>query len=206
MPHLSLLTRRAALLGAVAAVSGCGAVSAINAAGTPLATFDLTPRPGSAAGRSTRRTLVLPLPDAPAALAADRILIRPAAASVTYLPGARFADDLPRVVQSLLVRSISATGRIGYVGRAEGGPVPDSALLTRIDAFDVTRGSDGRFTALVDLTLTVIDDRDQRVIGTQRFTQSITVADDSAPAIIAGFQALMDALLPAMADWALARA
>lgn len=203
---LTRMTRRVALLGGTVALAGCGAVAALSSAGTPLDTFDLVPAPGNAAGRQTQRSLLVALPDAPAALAVDRIMVRPAAAAVTYLPQARWADDLPRVVQNLLVRSISATGRIGYVGRSDGGPVPDSALLTRIDAFEVTLGADGSFTAAVDLTLTVLDDRDQRAIGTQRFAQSVQVADDSAAAIVAGFQALLDNLLPAMADWALAQA
>ena len=200
------ITRRLALLGGAVALGGCGAVSALNSAASPLDTYDLTPRAGSGAGRRTGRSLLVALPDAPAAINTDRIMIRPSQAAITYLPAARWSDELPRVVQSLLVRSISATGRIGYVGRSDGGPVPDSALLTRIDAFDVTRGADGSFTARVDITLTVLDDRDQRVIGTQAFRQSVQVVDDSPATIVAGFQALVDALLPAMADWALDRA
>lgn len=200
------LTRRIALLGGAVALGGCGAVSALNSAASPLDTYDLAPRPGSSAGRQSGRTLLVALPDAPAALGSDRIMIRPARAAIAYLPQARWSDELPRVVQNLLVRSISATGRIGYVGRADGGPVPDSALLTRIDAFDVTLGADGRFTAIIDMTLTLLNDRDQRVIGTQAFRQSVPLPDDTAITIIAGFQALLDTLLPAMADWALDRA
>ncbi|MFN3661601.1 ABC-type transport auxiliary lipoprotein family protein [Yoonia sp.] len=200
------LTRRVALLGGAVALGGCGAVSALNTAASPLDTYDLTPRAGSTGGRRTQRTLLLALPDAAAAISTDRIMIRPNAAAITYLPQARWTDELPRVVQSLLVRSISATGRIGYVGRSDGGPVPDSALLTRIDAFDVSVGADGSFTVLIDITLTVLDDRDQRVIGTQRFSQSVPVGNDNPVTIVAGFQALVDAMLPGMADWALDRA
>ncbi|MBQ2260363.1 MAG: membrane integrity-associated transporter subunit PqiC [Loktanella sp.] len=200
------LTRRVALLGAAAALGGCGAVSALNSAASPLDTYDLIPRVGSTSGRQTSRTLLLALPDAPAPLSTDRIMIRPNAVAITYLPQARWTDELPRVVQSLLVRSISATGRIGYVGRSDGGPVPDSALLTRIDAFDVTVGADGSLTATIDITLTVLDDRDQRVIGTRRFSQSVQVPNDSPATIVAGFQALVDALVPTMANWALDRA
>ena len=133
-------------------------------------------------------------------------MVRPSQAAITYLPQARWSDDLPRVVQSLLVRSISGTGRIGFVGRSDGGPVPDSALLTRIDAFDVTVGADGSFTAAIDITLTVLDDRDQRVVGTQSFTQAVPLANDSPATIVAGFQALLDVLLPSMANWTLDRA
>ena len=197
------LSRRLAILGGAVALGGCSAVSALNAAGTARATYDLIPRSASTTGRQTRRTLLVALPDTTAAINSDRILVRPNAAAITYLPDARWTAELPRVVQSLLVRSISGSGRIGYVGPAEGGPVPDSALLTRVDAFDVTVGADGIPVATIDITLTVLNDRDQRVLATRRFNQSVPVANDSPAALVAGFQALLDALLPAMADWVL---
>ncbi|WP_322889527.1 MULTISPECIES: ABC-type transport auxiliary lipoprotein family protein [unclassified Yoonia] len=200
------LTRRLAIFGGAVALSGCSAVSALNSAGTARDTYDLIPPSGSVTGRQTQRTLLVALPDATAAINTDRILVRPNAAAITYLPDGRWTAELPRVVQSLLVRSISATGRIGYVGPAEGGPVPDSALLTRVDAFDVTIGADGIPVAAIDMTLTVLNDRDQRVLATRRFSQSVPVANDSSAAIVAGFQALVDSLLPAMADWVLASA
>ncbi|MDA0721998.1 MAG: ABC-type transport auxiliary lipoprotein family protein [Proteobacteria bacterium] len=200
------LTRRLAIIGGALALGGCSAVSALNAAGTALDTYDLIPSSGGTTGRQTRRTLLVALPDATAAISTDRILVRPDAAAITYLPDGRWTSELPRVVQSLLVRAISGTGRIGYVGPREGGPVPDSALLTRVDAFDVTIGADRIPVAAIDITLTVLDDRDQRVIGARRFSQSVPVAGDSPAAIVAGFQALVDALLPAMADWVLDRA
>lgn len=199
------LSRRVALLGAVSALAGCSAVSALNSAARPLATYDLSSRPGSQSGRRSARTMLVARPEASAAIATDRIMVKPDAVSITYLPDARWSDELPLVVQSLLVRAISGTGRIGYVGRAEGGPVPDSALLVRMDAFNVTVRPDGAVDLAVDVTLTLLNDRDQRVTATRRFSQTATVADDTAAVIVAGFQALLDDLLPAMADWAVQR-
>lgn len=96
--------------------------------------------------------MLLARPEAPAAIAADQIMIKPGAASITYLPGARWNDERPLVLQSLLIRSIWGTGRIGYVGRSEGRPLPDSALLVRIDAFNVNALPDSTFTLEVDIT------------------------------------------------------
>jgi cholesterol transport system auxiliary component len=200
------LSRRIALLGTISALSGCGAVSALNSAATPLDTYDLAPVPGSRGGRRTGRTLLVARPDAPAALTADRIMVKPDAVSITYLPDARWSDEAPLVVQSLLVRSIAATGRIGYVGRSEGGPVPDTALLVRLDAFQVEEDEAGALTARVDMALSLIEDRNQRVLGSRGFAGSAPAADDSPTAVVAAFQAVLTELLPEMADWTLARA
>lgn len=200
------LTRRVALVGAISALGGCSAVSVLNTAAQPLDTYDLAPAPGATAGRRTNRTLLVARPEATAAIATDRIMIKPDTVSVTYLPDARWSDDLPLIVQSLLVRSISDTGRIGYVGRSDGGPVPDSALLVRMDTFQVNVLANDAFEVDVNIALTVLNDRDQRVVATRSFAQTAQAADNSPAAIVAAFQAVLNRLLPTMADWVLRRA
>ncbi|WP_281968375.1 ABC-type transport auxiliary lipoprotein family protein [Roseovarius nanhaiticus] len=197
------LTRRAAILGAAASLGGCSALSSINAAATPLDTYDLSPAAGSGAGRRSGRTLLVAVPNAPASVTSDRIMVKPGAAAVTYLPDARWSDELPLLVQSLLVRSIAGTGRMGYVGPNEAGPVPDLALLSRIDAFHVEIAGE-RVVAKVDISLTLLRDRDQSVIKTAIFGSEAAAVDDTPTAIVAAFQAILDGLLPEMASWAAA--
>ncbi len=194
------LTRRAAMLGAAASLSGCSALSSLNAAATPLDTYDLSPAAGSTSGGRSGGTLLIATPNAPAAIASDRIMVKPGAASITYLPEARWSDELPALVQSLLVRSIAGTERMGYVGPNEAGPVPDLALLTRIDAFQVEVAG-AAVIAKIDLSLTLLRDRDQSVIKTAVFRNQTAAANDTPLAIVAAFQAILDALLPQMADW-----
>ncbi len=196
------LTRRMALLGAVSALGGCSALSSLNAAATPLDTYDLVARSGATAGRRSNRTLLVARPQAPAAIASDRILVKPDAVAITYLPDARWTDELPLVVQSLLIRSISGTGRIGYVGQSEGGPVPDYALLARIDTFQVGIPAPDTFVISVDIALTVLRDSSQSVVASRSFAGTAPAMDDSPTAIIGAFQSVLDTLLPQMADWA----
>ncbi|SFS55096.1 cholesterol transport system auxiliary component [Sulfitobacter marinus] len=202
---MQTITRRAALLGAVSTLSGCAAISSINSAAAPLDTFDLHPVAGSTSGGRRSRTLLVARPQASAALATDRIMIKPGAASVTYLPDARWVDELPAVLQSLLIRSISGTGRIAYVGRSDAGPIPDKALLVRIDAFEVNALDGGTFDVTVDLDLTLINDSNQRVVASRRFTKTTLVASDDVAEIVGAFQSVLNDLLPEMADWAVAR-
>ena len=199
------LTRRFALLGACSTLSGCSAVSALNASAQPLDTYDLLPTAGARTGRRSTHTLLVARPEASAAISTDRIMIKPDPASITYLPDARWSDEAPLVLQSLLIRSISATSRVGYVGRSDGGPVPDTALLVRIDAFHVEVLPDGTLRVDVECALTIVNDRDQRVIGTRAFAQSAPAISDSPTTIVATFQAVLDGLLPTITDWVLER-
>ena len=197
------LTRRIAFLGAIASLSGCSALSALNTAAQPVDTYDLRPAPGSQKGPRSAAKLLIARPEASAALASDRIMVRSDGATIAYLPDARWVDEAPIVLQGLLVRSIAASGRIGYVGSSEGGPVPDKALLVRMDSFEVTIEPGGRVLVMVDLALTVLNDSDQRVLSIRNFAQSAQAGNDSPSAIAAAFQAALDVLLPDAADWVL---
>lgn len=197
------MTRRFALLGAISTLGGCGALGALNTAAAPLDTYDLTAAAGSTSGPRSAAKLLIARPEASAALTTDRIMVRADGAMITYLPDARWADEAPLVLQTLLVRSIAATGRIGYVGNSEGGPVPDAALLVRMDAFEVFVAPSGEVRTRVQIDLTVVNDRDQRVLGSRNFVQESNATNDSAPAIAAAFQAALNVLLPTAADWAL---
>lgn len=195
--------RRIVMLGALSSLSGCGALGALNTASKPLDTYDLNAAAGSKAGPSSAGKLLIARPEASAALATDRIMVRAEGAKIMYLPDARWADEAPLVLQALLVRSIAATGRISYVGTREGGPVPDTALLVRMDAFEVVIEGDGGVRAVVDIALTTLDDRTQRVIGSRSFAQTSAAANDAPNAILAAFQASLDSLLPPATDWVL---
>jgi cholesterol transport system auxiliary component len=195
------LTRRLALLGGLTALGGCSTLSALNTATSPLDTYDLVPVPGSGTGRRSAATLLVARPQASAALSSDRILIKPDRATITYLPDARWSDEVPAVLQSLLIRSIAGTGRIAYVGRSDAGPVPDRALLGRIDAFEVNVLTTGGFETRVDFELTLINDSDQRIVASRRFAQTAPAQSEAVADIVGSFQAVADVLLPQIADW-----
>ncbi|WP_339759666.1 ABC-type transport auxiliary lipoprotein family protein [uncultured Sulfitobacter sp.] len=202
---MQTMTRRAAIIGALSTLSGCTAITSLNSAAAPLDTYDLRPAAGSKSGGRRSRTLLVARPQASAALATDRIMIKPDAVSITYLPDARWVDELPAVLQSLLIRSISETGRIAYVGRSDAGPIPDKALLVRIDAFEVNALGNGTFDVTVDLDLTMINDSTQRVVASRRFSKTVQVGSDQVTEIVGAFQTVLNDLLPAMSDWAIAR-
>lgn len=199
------LTRRAALIGTALSLSGCSAITSLNAAAKPLNTYDLRPATGPRRGAKSSRTLLVALPQATAALATDRIMIKPDAAAITYLPDARWSDELPSMIQNLMIRSISAMGRVAYVGAVGAGPVPDKALLVRIDAFEVDILPDGTFQATAALDLTLINDRDQSVVASRQFAQSTAISSDTPAVIVAAFQGILDDMLPAMTDWTIRR-
>ena len=198
------LTRRTFAL-SMLSLSGCTAINSLNNAALPRDTYQLQPVAVPPQGRRSSRSLMVVLPTAPAAISSDRIMIRQDPLSVMYLPEARWSADVPQMMQSVLIQTLAGTERLGYVGAQGAGPIPDVVLLTRIDAFDVTAQDGGTFSVRISCDLTVLRDRDQRVLGTQRFSQAQVLNNDRTETIVAAFQNLLDVLLPAAATWILAR-
>ncbi len=198
------LSRRLFILG-LFALPGCSALELLSPSGDVRDVYEL--RPISLPAQTTRsaRSMMVLSPAAPAAITTDRILIRQDPLAVTYLPDASWSDSVPDMMQSVLIRSLASAGRIGFVGGQGSGPVPDTVLLTRIDAFEVAVLDDGRFEARISMELTVLRDRDQRVLGTRRFASDLSLADDQARTIARAFQQLLDAILPEAGTWVLAR-
>ncbi|SDZ40463.1 cholesterol transport system auxiliary component [Jannaschia faecimaris] len=195
------LPRRALMIGLAASCSGCTTLGAFAGASRALPTYELAPVPGRTGARR-QVTLVVARPEAPAAIATDRILVKPDPLSVAYLPDARWSEEVPMLVQSLVIRSIAGTGRLGHVGTAESGPVPDVALLLRIDAFQAEPIPDqAAIPVRVALSGSLIRDRDQRFLGSRDFTGTVVAASESPDLLIPAFQQALDPILPALADW-----
>lgn len=198
---MTLLSRRLFLLGVVA-LPGCSVLGSSVARDL----YELQPVTLPAQTGSTSQRLMVLMPTAPAAIFTDRILIKQDPIAVTYLPDASWSDSVPQMLQSVLIRTLASDGRLGFVGAQGSGPIPNTVLLTRIDAFEVTAQADRRFDVRVSFELTVLRDRDQRVLGTRRVAGSLIITNDSASTIARSFQQLLDDLLPDAAAWVLARA
>ncbi|PUB15636.1 ABC-type transport auxiliary lipoprotein family protein [Yoonia sediminilitoris] len=199
-----MIPRRLVILG-LASLPGCAAIQSLNEAATPRDTYELQPVRRAMAGRRSAGTLLVLDPTAPAAIASDRILIRKSPLSVTYLPDVRWSAAVPDMLQSVLIQSLAASGRIGFVGAQGAGPVPDTVLLSRIDQFGVDVTGDGQFRVQVAVELTMLRDRDQRVLGTRQFAGDLLIGSDQPEPITRGFQQLLDSLLPDVVAWVTTR-
>ncbi|PJI84302.1 ABC-type uncharacterized transport system auxiliary subunit [Yoonia maricola] len=198
-------SRRLLLLGVIA-LPGCTALDLLGTSSTLRDIYALQPVSVPAQAVRSSRSLLVVTPSAPAAITTERILIKQDPLTVTYLPDASWSDAVPAMLQSVLIRSLASANQIGFVGAQGDGPIPDTVLLTRIDAFGVERQADGALLAQVSFEATVLRDRDQRVLGTRRFAQSVALADDQANTIARSFQMILDELLPEVVAWVLARA
>lgn len=188
----------------LAALSGCAAITAVSDAATPLDVYELR-APASiepSGGRVLARDVIIEIPTTSGALATDRIMIRPNALQAQYLPDVRWSEPTPVMVQTLMLRSVEATGVVRYVGRKPLGVSGDFALVTEVIDFqaDVVPETD---TANVQITLLVriVRERDASIVATRRFTAIAVAATTETAVVIDAFSAASDQVFDAFAQW-----
>lgn len=193
-----------ALCAALVVLSGCTALSALSDATQPLDVYELRAPSAieTSSGAPLPRDVIVELPTTSGALATDRIMIRPNALQAQYLPEVRWSEPTPVMVQTLMLRTVEATGRVRYVGRTPLGVSGDFALVTEVIDFQAELNPDGE-TATVQIRLLVrmVRERDARIVASRTFTASATSLSTETPAVIDAFSAASDQVFADFAGW-----
>jgi cholesterol transport system auxiliary component len=196
------LVRGLALAALAAAAPGCAAVSALSGAAAPLDAYTLTPLAAVPSGRGSRH-IVVEAPTTSGAIATDRILVKPNRLQAAYLPGARWVDAAPTMIQTLLVQSLQASGAYRLVSRTSMGLLPDTTLMTEIRAFEAEPGPPGgpAYVVQVALTLTVVREVDGAVVAARDLASTATAPSGDALALAVAFDAATGAVLREAVAW-----
>lgn len=204
---MRIMLRRAVLaLAGLTLLSGCAAISALSGSAAALDAYALRPLP-AVASQAAGPHLVVALPSASGAIATDRILVRPSPLQAAYLPGVRWVDPVPQMVQTLLVQSLQGSGAFALVGRDDAGLFPDVTLIGEVRTFEAVPGAEGgaTYTVRVALDLALIREADARVAGSRRFEARAEAASAAPLAVAAAFDAAMGAILREALPWVAGR-
>jgi len=193
--------RLAIVIASVLALGGCGAVSALNKAATPLDAYELrAPADAPQASRSLNRALSIEPPMTSGALDTDRILVKPNAVQSLYLPDGRWASELPAMWQTMALRAFEDTGALAYVGRRPLGAAGDFALISEITDFQAELDGD-RATIRLRLTARMVRESDARVVARRVFAATVPVENTQTLTLVNGFNAASDQVLAEMVRW-----
>lgn len=203
---IATVFRTALGLAALWCVSGCAALTALGDASTPLDVYEI--RPASAVQTTQRRRVaadvIVELPTTSGALQTDRIMIRPNPLQAEYLPGARWGEETPVMVQTLILRSIEATQSVRYVGRQPLGLNGDYAIVTEILDFQAELNEDSE-TATIQLRLVsrIVRENDVRIVASRTFSASEIATSLDTKAVVEAFDTAAARLLSEFSLWVL---
>lgn len=202
MFRLSLLALIAAF-----ALSGCAAIGALNQASAPLDVFQIR-APQSlpvARGRPQGIDFIVEPPAASGVIDTDRILVRPNATQIQYLPDARWSETAPAMLQTALVEGFERTGAFSFVGRRPLSTSGDVALVSNLTEFhaEIPTGA-AAGTVRMTIIVRMVRESDTAILASRSFSRTVAVPDTGTPAIIAGFDAAAQEILRDLTLWVLA--
>ena len=154
--------------------------------------------------RPIARVITVELPEATGTLDTDRILIRPDSLQAQYLPGVRWGEETPVMVQTLMLRSLQATGGLTYVGRRPLGSSGDFAIVS--DIIDFQAETQGDETVVrVTLEVRIIRERDAAITAGRTFRAEATAQSTATDDLIGAFDAAADTVFTDFTIWTMAR-
>ena len=165
----------AAIAAGVLAVSGCGT-------GPKNDTYELTAIPPVQGPTSRGRQIVITDPAALKSLDGTNIVVRTSASSIQYLDRSQWNDNLPDIIQQKLVEAFEDSDRLGGVGKPGDGLAVDYLVSPTIRAFEIISG-DGD-TAVVSISVRIINDRNGVVRGQRVFQSTAPVSGSGSEAYI----------------------
>ncbi len=193
----TVAARIVAAMLAVLAVAAC-------AGAKPSSIYDLTAlATDGGAGRARAGVQILvPEPRALQALNTDSIAVRPTSQTISYYGQAKWADRLPKVLQTRIVQSFEDTGRVHAVGFPGEGLLINYQLPIEIRSFELQ--SEGAPTAVVEFAVKILDDSNGRVVATRLIRTEARAAGDSVDAAVAAMDAAMKQALEELIRWVVA--
>ena len=194
----------------VSTLSGCAGLNTLNSAATPTDLFTLTPKSTFDPGLPRlRQQIVVEEPTANAAINSDRISVQPTPLQVKFLPGVRWIDTAPSIVQTLLIESHENTNKVDAVGRSAVTLRADYTIVTDLREFQaqLKPGSGPNALLSVDVTMNmkVVEATEDRIIASRSFEAIVNAASDSPEDIAAAFDIALGRVMRNSVEWSIRR-
>jgi cholesterol transport system auxiliary component len=164
-----------------------------------LQTFELASPQEYGDVRTARGSISVALPTALRALDSERVVVQPKPGEINYLSGARWADRLPRIVQSRIVQAFENSKRIRAAPRGSDQVRTDFVLDTELREFGV-QVADTPF-ALVEISVRIVNERTNRVVATQVFTGRAETSSVDGPSATAAINTAFGTVLIDLVRW-----
>ncbi len=198
MPVLPHFSRRNILTGF--GIGAGGLLLAACGGSPPPPIYDLSAARDKFQGRGGVRGQILVYePSAIALYDTERLVIKGTTQGLTYLPGAQWADRLPKLVQSRIIQSFENSNRFKSIGRP-GDHISATALLnTEIRAFEVEEQTR---QALVEISAKLVSQGSGRIETGKLFTARIPVATIDGAGASAALDEALRVVLSQIVSWA----
>lgn len=197
-----------AACGLCALLGGCAGLSSLTSATEPTELFTLTPKSTFDPGLPRlRQQIVVAEPTASAAVSTDRIAVQPSPLKVEFLPGVRWIDNAPAIIQTLLIESFENSQKVDAVGRSAVSLRADYLIVTDLREFSALvvpeAAEDAPLRIWVMLNMKVVDADRDRIIASRSFSEKVDAQSDAAEDIATAFDLALGRVMRKSVEWSI---
>lgn len=200
---MPMMTRRGLLLaGAALPLAGCGGLLPQT---PPSNLYTLSPKTTFRNDLAkVEYQLVVEEPYAAGGLDTHRIAIYTTPYEVKYYAEVRWAERVPRMVQTLLVESFENTGKIVSVGRQSVGLRSDFNLKSELREFQAElRDGSSVPEVVVALNAKLVSQTRQQIVASMNFSRRARAKGATLPQVIEAFDEALGYVLRETVQWSL---
>jgi cholesterol transport system auxiliary component len=191
-------------------VSGCTGLASLSDATAPVDLYLLTPKSTFDPNLPRlRQQIVVTEPTATAAVSNDRITVQPTPLEVRFLPGARWVDRAPLIIQSLMIESFENSNKVDAVGRSAIGLRADYLIVTDVREFQAIISEpdvpDAPLVANVRLNIKIVAADTDTIIASRSIEKLQASSSDDAKDIVTAFDLALGRVLKESVEWSIRR-
>lgn len=135
-------------------------------------------------------------------LGTDRIAVRPSPLELRYFSKVRWAERVPRMVQTLLIQSFQDSGAFPAVTRQPIGLHRGHSLRTELRAFEVEKFAKGQAPLVrVAITAQLVTLPREEIVATKTWEARRVAQGSEMVAVVAAFDEALDAVVTEMLTW-----
>lgn len=196
----AITLRTVLMLALLAALGACVSIKSPAPAVVYVPDFSVEP---VAAASTVRWSLRIMTPTAGEMLDSTGIAVRPVANRLQNYKGALWAEPVPALLQSAVLRAFEDSGAIASVARAGSGVRSDYSLLLDIRHFEAIYPTPGALPVVTVEVQAKLVSADGVVIAARSFRQALETSDSAVPEVVATFAKASSTLIAELVAWTL---
>lgn len=190
-----IIRTTAAALGLLVATAACSIIPD----SAPVQLLDPRLQPPADASRRADWSLNVARPESDPARDSTRILIRTGSGQLQVHASARWVAAAPELLRTRLVRYLRDSRSVEEVSAGAAGM--DRTLALDLRRFELLETADGGLEAEIRLEARLYDSRSAELLARELFEARRPVGSTDAGDLVTGFEAVLDEVIPAVADW-----
>jgi cholesterol transport system auxiliary component len=204
MTTINLVGLRAGIVASLALVlSACSGV--LPGGGPPPSFYTLSPKSSFSADVPTVNwQLVVENPATSGALATQRIALTHDPVQIEYFGGARWTENAPQLVQTLLVESFENSNKIIAVGRQAIGLRSDFNLKSDLREFQAEYDVEGEAPVIrVRVNTKIIRQPKRQIVASRTFERKVRADSTGMRDVVKAFDKALGKVLKRIVEWTL---